>query len=99
MIESIFFLSSGLFYSRESIAINVYYFLVMLISQILMNRTKQSIYEMFELLCFLIFNISETISHYRFEHESFISIMYTNKMSIQYIKFVNRLLPKHVASI
>jgi class 3 adenylate cyclase len=96
MIESIFFLSSGLFYPVESLAINIFYFILILILQLIVNRTPLAAYELFELLLYLIFNITETFSHYKFEYESFISVMNANKKSIQYIKFVNRLLPRHI---
>lgn len=88
--------SSGIFYPLESIVINVVYYLMILINYLIIERSMNSIYDLYELGMFFAFNVLEILANYKFETSSFCSILAANKTSIQYIEFVSRLLPKHV---
>jgi hypothetical protein len=99
MVQTIFFLASGLFYPLESLFINFGFFFAVFITQMVFNRSLLVVYDIFELFIFIAFNIAETYAHHKFEFESFHNIMAANKMSIQYTQFVNRLLPKHVSRV
>lgn len=88
----------GLFYTRETLAVNSILMIFSISCYIWFDRKMEHINQVIECCFFLIFSVFETIVHYKFESQCFYSMMVANKTGIQYIKFVNRLLPKHVSS-
>lgn len=85
-----------MFTPLEGLAMNLFYFFAISLHQIAYMRSVVVLQTIFDMLVFCAFNIIESYLHYQFELRSFYSMTTANKTSIQYIKFVNRLLPTHV---
>lgn len=98
MVQTIYFTSSGLFFPIENLVVNVIYFVSVAAHQAIYINDLPVLLDIFELFVFCAFNVVECWIHYKFELRCFYSMSVSNKTSIQYIKFVNRLLPTHVPS-
>lgn len=96
MVQTIYLTTSGLFFPVETLVINCVYFISVAIHQAVYMKSKAAIVEIFEFFVFCLFNVFETKLFSDYELKSFYSMNVSNKTSIQYIKFVNRLLPTHV---
>ena len=98
-IENIFLAKTGLFSVLENAIMNVTTFCILVVSLMIASPSMLEGLGLIELFIFLAFNVFESSSSESYEHESFYSKIVANKLSIQYINFVNRLLPKHVPSV
>lgn len=96
MAETIFFMACGLYYPVETLVVNVIYLLIILINLLILFPASNSIPEIVEIAFFLAFNYFDTVGSHKYQYQSFCKVMAASKMSIQYVKFVNRLLPKHI---
>jgi hypothetical protein len=96
MIQTIYITSCGLFFPLETLVVNAIFFISVSVHQAVYMRSTAAIIEIFELFVFCGFNVVEATLYSTYEKKSFYSMSVSNKTSIQYIKFVNRLLPTHV---
>ena len=96
LLESLFLFSCGVFYLLDTIVINSLLYIALFVNVLLIEQSWATGFGLLEAFVFMFFNIYETLNHSKFESKSFYSKIVANKLSIQYIKFVNRLLPKHV---
>lgn len=96
LVQTLYFTACGLFTPHEALIVNTIYFLTIAAHEMYFMRSTEVLLNIFELLIFCMFNIAETYHHYLFEKRCFYQMAEANKTSIQYIKFVNRLLPTHV---
>jgi hypothetical protein len=96
LVQTIYFTACGLFTPTEVSIVNLVYFISIAIHQAYFIQSVHVITNISQLLIFCGFNIAEAFFHYRFEMQCFYQMAESNKTSIQYIKFVNRLLPTHV---
>lgn len=95
-IQTLYFTACGLFSPLESLIINLVYFCAIAANEAYYMGSLEVLYNIFQLMVFCLFNVIETYHHYGFEKRCFYRMAEANKTSIQYIKFVNRLLPTHV---
>lgn len=96
MAETIFFMACGLYYPVESLIVNLIYLLIIVVNLLILFPIKTWVPEAVEICFFVAFNYFDTVGSHKYQYESFCKVMAASKMSIQYVKFVNRLLPKHI---
>jgi hypothetical protein len=99
LIQTLFFTACGLFTPPEALIVNLVYFISIAVHETYFMRSVEVLLNIFQLLVFCMFNIAETYYHYSFEKRCFYHMAEANKTSIQYVKFVNRLLPTHVRMV
>lgn len=99
LVQTLYFTSCGLFTPVEALTVNIIFFASIATHEAYFMQSYEVLFNIFQLLVYCFFNIAETYSHYNFEKRSFYHMAEANKTSIQYIKFVNRLLPTHVAEV
>ena len=96
LLETMFLVSCRLFYILDTLVINIIYVIIISSNVLILDTSWESGYSILQFIIFIIFNVVESYHHYKYETESFYNMISANKLSKQYIKFVNRLLPKHV---
>jgi hypothetical protein len=96
VIEGIFLLSSGLFQPLESILANAVYFVVIVVDYAFFQRESEHLLDVFVLLMYFTHNIWDEFTRRRLVFKCYYNLMVTKRRSIEYMEFVDRLLPKHV---
>jgi hypothetical protein len=98
LTECLYVSVSGLYSGHEHLAFSVAVFLLLSVNLVVVEPSAAVCLQIVEALFFLCMNVFECYGHGKYELQSFQSKIVANKLSIQYINYVNRLLPKHVGS-